>query len=122
MARQFQAMALVARNEHGVVGANLFEPDPRGDLASDGVGRLATVLFKDGRTVHAVGAHAVQAVAQRFVVARRGCVTGAAEEQRSEEHTSELQSLMRISYAVFCLNKKKKTARQEISKRQHKTY
>src|SRR3546814_6303947 len=29
-----------------------------------------------------------------------------ATEQRSEEHTSELQSLMRISYAVFCLNKK----------------
>src|SRR3546814_4941280 len=28
-------------------------------------------------------------------------------EQRSEEHTSELQSLMRISYAVFCLKKKK---------------
>src|SRR3546814_4131488 len=31
------------------------------------------------------------------------------EEHRSEEHTSELQSLMRISYAVFCLKKKKKT-------------
>src|SRR3546814_6235010 len=30
-------------------------------------------------------------------------------EGRSEEHTSELQSLMRISYAVFCLKKKKKT-------------
>src|SRR3546814_6553874 len=29
-------------------------------------------------------------------------------QQRSEEHTSELQSLMRISYAVFCLKKKKK--------------
>src|SRR3546814_5523076 len=29
------------------------------------------------------------------------------EWNRSEEHTSELQSLMRISYAVFCLNKKK---------------
>src|SRR3546814_3563596 len=29
--------------------------------------------------------------------------------ERSEEHTSELQSLMRISYAVFCLKKKKKT-------------
>src|SRR3546814_2558241 len=28
------------------------------------------------------------------------------EDQRSEEHTSELQSLMRISYAVFCLKKK----------------
>src|SRR3546814_7148208 len=31
----------------------------------------------------------------------------AAHEDRSEEHTSELQSLMRISYAVFCLKKKK---------------
>src|SRR3546814_8922843 len=31
----------------------------------------------------------------------------AIEEGRSEEHTSELQSLMRISYAVFCLKKKK---------------
>src|SRR3546814_3454497 len=30
------------------------------------------------------------------------------EDRRSEEHTSELQSLMRISYAVFCLKKKKK--------------
>src|SRR3546814_13652306 len=30
------------------------------------------------------------------------------EKLRSEEHTSELQSLMRISYAVFCLKKKKK--------------
>src|SRR3546814_2005780 len=30
---------------------------------------------------------------------------------RSEEHTSELQSLMRISYAVFCLKKKKKKSR-----------
>src|SRR3546814_8217743 len=32
---------------------------------------------------------------------------------RSEEHTSELQSLMRISYAVFCLKKKKKTKIQK---------
>src|SRR3546814_8201967 len=31
------------------------------------------------------------------------------KDLRSEEHTSELQSLMRISYAVFCLKKKKKT-------------
>src|SRR3546814_7070660 len=31
---------------------------------------------------------------------------------RSEEHTSELQSLMRISYAVFCLKKKKKKYKQ----------
>src|SRR3546814_1775416 len=32
---------------------------------------------------------------------------------RSEEHTSELQSLMRISYAVFCLKKKKTTNKQQ---------
>src|SRR3546814_2762143 len=32
---------------------------------------------------------------------------GALGDERSEEHTSELQSLMRISYAVFCLNKTK---------------
>src|SRR3546814_4350649 len=31
------------------------------------------------------------------------------DAERSEEHTSELQSLMRISYAVFCLKKKRKT-------------
>src|SRR3546814_7149305 len=31
------------------------------------------------------------------------------EEERSEEHTSELQSLMRNSYAVFCLKKKRQT-------------
>src|SRR3546814_8712728 len=34
--------------------------------------------------------------------------------QRSEEHTSELQSLMRISYAVFCLKKKKITTQNHI--------
>src|SRR3546814_5975528 len=36
---------------------------------------------------------------------------------RSEEHTSELQSLMRISYAVFCLKKKKKTNRNKTEPR-----
>src|SRR3546814_1382803 len=38
---------------------------------------------------------------------RRGC--------RSEEHTSELQSLMRISYAVFCLKKKTHTKKYTIN-------
>src|SRR3546814_2585697 len=46
-----------------------------------------------------------------------------AQHFRSEEHTSELQSLMRISYAVFCLKKKKKhttnTLRNEHSKQYH---
>src|SRR3546814_4443437 len=36
-----------------------------------------------------------------------------ATTRRSEEHTSELQSLMRISYAVFCLKKTKKNTRNE---------
>src|SRR3546814_5182318 len=35
---------------------------------------------------------------------------------RSEEHTSELQSLMRISYAVFCLKKKNKKTKKTIPK------
>src|SRR3546814_6510845 len=34
-------------------------------------------------------------------------------QQRSEEHTSELQSLVRISYAVFCLKKKKQLTKQQ---------
>src|SRR3546814_10033453 len=44
-----------------------------------------------------------------------GC---AGRRSRSEEHTSELQSLMRISYAVFCL-KKKKNKKKRIKKKQH---
>src|SRR3546814_6257098 len=39
----------------------------------------------------------------------RGASVPSSIEIRSEEHTSELQSLMRISYAVFCLKKKTKT-------------
>src|SRR3546814_7897028 len=44
-----------------------------------------------------------------FASRRRSMAAGAvARKARSEEHTSELQSLMRISYAVFCLKKKTK--------------
>src|SRR3546814_8775210 len=46
---------------------------------------------------------ALAAVARRLVAAERRPGAGA---PRSEEHTSELQSLMRISYAVFCLSTK----------------
>src|SRR3546814_4971432 len=49
---------------------------------------------------HAAGAVGHIVVTQAFVQR---------DEGRSEEHTSELQSLMRISYAVFCLKKKKHT-------------
>src|SRR3546814_5540563 len=42
--------------------------------------------------------------------------------RRSEEHTSELQSLMRISYAVFCLKKKKKKQYNIVPKYRTSTY
>src|SRR3546814_7394329 len=41
------------------------------------------------------------------------------QQPRSEEHTSELQSLMRISYAVFCLKKKKKHTINKNSQTEH---
>src|SRR3546814_1390742 len=40
------------------------------------------------------------------------------QQRRSEEHTSELQSLMRISYAVFCLKKKKKNTKTIVKHKQ----
>src|SRR3546814_4889009 len=63
----------------------------------------------------APGIAAGRVVPQRLAVVRVGLVETAGVHQRdaqqdargrSEEHTSELQSLMRISYAVFCLKKK----------------
>src|SRR3546814_2232604 len=60
----------------------------------DAVGRL----HQDAR----IAGHAAPEAAPRVVVL----------DQRSEEHTSELQSLMRISYAVFCLKKKTKRNKQ----------
>src|SRR3546814_6266219 len=48
--------------------------------------------------------------ARLSIAERAGCCTALVDAMlalRSEEHTSELQSLMRISYAVFCLKKKK---------------
>src|SRR3546814_1734238 len=45
---------------------------------------------------------------QRLLNAALALIAAVALIGRSEEHTSELQSLMRISYAVFCLKKKKK--------------
>src|SRR3546814_8520340 len=44
----------------------------------------------------------------------------ARRQRRSEEHTSELQSLMRISYAVFCLKKKREIL--QLTKKHHKPY
>src|SRR3546814_9787437 len=65
-------------------------------LAGDGV-------VADMKRSRCVARHVLTAVAS-FAVLCNGSV-GSAQSLRSEEHTSELQSLMRISYAVFCLNK-----------------
>src|SRR3546814_8396878 len=50
----------------------------------------------------------------RIALATAGALL--APHARSEEHTSELQSLMRISYAVFCLNKKKR--KEQVNRKQ----
>src|SRR3546814_10024163 len=76
-----------------------------------------TTLFRSGRGAtnrsHSVRKPRRRLSAQGNCTARRagaafsGRGNSPGEIRRSEEHTSELQSLMRISYAVFCLKKKK---------------
>src|SRR3546814_3030125 len=84
------------------------------------VGKLALRRFPDGESyirLHSAVAGCDAAVVctlarpddqflQLLFAARLLRESGARSVQRSEEHTSELQSLMRISYAVFCLKKK----------------
>src|SRR3546814_4385050 len=86
-------------------------------VAATGEGKLLAKLANEDvddlqlRLVHA----AIEMVEEHFL-RERGAL---AERERSEEHTSELQSLMRISYAVFCL--KKKTKKKEHTQQQYKT-
>src|SRR3546814_1811858 len=68
-------------------------PVDAADLPRRRVPRNTVVSLADG-TVH------LERLAQRRIGEQR-------HVERSEEHTSELQSLMRISYAVFCLKKKR---------------
>src|SRR3546814_8580479 len=67
-----------------------------------------TTLFRSRQRpgVHAVSDDGERADRVVDQVSEAGLELGARLEDRSEEHTSELQSLMRISYAVFCLKKK----------------
>src|SRR3546814_4040054 len=66
-----------------------------------------------GRRLHIIGAQGGRNIARGQAARRQLHRTDphAHRQRRSEEHTSELQALMRISYAVFCLKKKKSIAR-----------
>src|SRR3546814_8577917 len=84
--------------------SELLEParDARGTARNLGIAELASHEVEHrcvALSRHAGGEH----VGERQ---RRKCLIPC-RRMRSEEHTSELQSLMRISYAVFCLKKKK---------------
>src|SRR3546814_10442770 len=70
-----------------------------------------TTLFRSGGVI---GTHLHRKACGIETGHRRRPLIAAVTADRSEEHTSELQSLMRISYAVFCL--KKKTKKKEKKK------
>src|SRR3546814_3084160 len=81
-----------------------------------------TTLFRSdpARAVLPVDRDDAQPDRDRRAAAVRRIDGGGAD--RSEEHTSELQSLMRISYAVFCLKKKNKHEHKKQTKGQKDTY
>src|SRR3546814_5347998 len=83
------------------------------------IANVVRKLEEHGAMAHTivVAASASVSAAMQYIAPYSGCTMGEfyrdRGEDRSEEHTSELQSLMRISYAVFCL--KKKTSYSHIS-------
>src|SRR3546814_6355492 len=79
------------------------------DLTAAAGARKATVVYLGDYVDRGPSSRAVldRLIAQPVAAAESVFLKGN-HEDRSEEHTSELQSLMRISYAVFCLKTKKK--------------
>src|SRR3546814_9157643 len=76
---------------------------------------IAAPVDRDlGDAFHARAHHRVPVAGQLGLDAKAVlAVDAGGDGRRSEEHTSELQSLMRISYAVFCLKKKRTTKQRE---------
>src|SRR3546814_6436306 len=70
-------------------------------------GNAATRHIVDAAVLEALGPDGVFVNVARGSVVDGQALASALEDGRSEEHTSELPSLMRISYAVFCLKKQK---------------
>src|SRR3546814_5788981 len=90
------------------------DPARAGDGAGRSAGERRQVGVVDDRPHGHAGAGGLEEVPQA------GGHRDGDDEERSEEHTSELQSLMRISYAVFCLKKKTTTIRHRaIDKQKH---
>src|SRR3546814_10169377 len=82
-------------------------------LRADGLLELLRELHPDRLHVPRLGAGAARLLHPRHPALRHPDRVQA--DDRSEEHTSELQSLMRISYAVFCLKKKNKEHKHNCS-------
>src|SRR3546814_8161088 len=91
------------------------EAEASGSAIAARIGQPAAAAGVDERTrAGRLVGRAVASVANLLDL-RLAVVAGSVA--RSEEHTSELQSLMRISYAVFCLKKKNKHKKLEIKQR-----
>src|SRR3546814_4469465 len=81
-----------------------------GEQSADGAAPRPVVAFVDGNARHPDPERTCSVIARQRREGRDETLLGDVERGiRSEEHTSELQSLMRISYAVFCLKKKQIT-------------
>src|SRR3546814_2046897 len=87
------------------------QPGAAAAISGDGLGFVDELILRDGQLlVRGWAVDASGALPARIGVRIKGkpaeVNTLDKQSRRSEEHTSELQSLMRISYAVFCLKKK----------------
>src|SRR3546814_5811739 len=87
------------------------EDEPVVGHRADGLGGFEVVVLEPVGQRRPFAAETSDVYREGFRLSSVGAV-GAKYANRSEEHTSELQSLMRISYAVFCLKNKKKTTPQ----------
>src|SRR3546814_4085983 len=87
-----------------IIGAHMHAPLVGADVVADVVDRRVPVIVVIGP-----GPIIVQAAKRVHAPSSSDEIFVGSDTVRSEEHTSELQSLMRISYAVFCLKKKIQT-------------
>src|SRR3546814_4441497 len=81
----------------------------------DGIADQRLAQRRPPLRIHRHAGGAARRGAGKVVAAFPGFDERNAAEERSEEHTSELQSLMRISYAVFCLKKKNNQDSQQTT-------